>query len=77
MVNSHLARPHSATAGGQRTGPRDACRLVFTLASNSAASTRAVCRGVGHVETDSWHMGNWHSGYGVIQLERYDVVLRR
>lgn len=58
-------------------GTFDDCRLVFTLGGNSWASTRAVCRGVGYVESDSWHTGTWHSGYSVMRLESYDVVLPR
>lgn len=58
-------------------GTFDDCRLVFTLGGNSWASTRAVCRGVGYVESDSWHTGTWHGGYTVMQLESYDVVLPR
>lgn len=58
-------------------GTFDDCRIVSTVGGNSGASTRAVCRGVGYVESDSWHLGNWHSGYAVMRLESYDVVRPR
>ncbi len=58
-------------------GRFEGCGVIEVTTSAGSGSHRAICPGVGYVETDTWA---FHTGYGwqtVSQLVSYDVVLPR
>lgn len=58
-------------------GQFEGCGVFEVMGGASFASLRAICPGVGYVETDTWYGGSLGFGLSVTQLVRYHVVLPR
>lgn len=61
------------TPAGQFQG----CGVFEVMGGASFASLRAICPGVGYVETDTWYGGSNGFGLSVTRLVQYHVVLPR
>lgn len=65
----HIATP---------AGSFDGCRVFDVMLSNGASALRAICPGVGYIETDIWWVQSEKgSGRSVTRLVSYDVVRPR
>lgn len=58
-------------------GRFEGCGVIEVTTSAGSGSHRAICPGVGYVETDTWVFHTWYGWQTVSQLVSYDVVLPR